>query len=45
VVLFKDGRKLDVDGRAAGEVLNWLSSDEDLWRKQLAAWAADNAGQ
>lgn len=45
VVLMKDGRKLDVDGRGAGEVLGWISSDEDLWRRQLAAWAADNAGQ
>ena len=45
VVLMKDGRKLDIDGRGASDVLGWISSDEELWRKQLAAWAADNAGQ
>ena len=44
IILLKDGRKLEVGGRDAGAVLGWLSSDEELWKKQLAAWAA-NAGQ
>ena len=41
VILLKDGRSLSVDGREAGAVLGWISSDEELWKRQLAAWAAN----
>jgi len=41
LMLLKDGRKLSVDGRDAGAVVGWLSSDEELWKRQLAAWAAN----
>src|SRR5580658_4467783 len=38
-ILFKDGKKLSLgsaadDGRSA--VLDWVASDEELWRRQLA---------
>jgi uncharacterized protein DUF6152 len=41
LMLLRDGRKLSVDGRDAGAVVGWLSSDEELWKRQLAAWAAN----
>ena len=41
LIMLKDGRKLNIDGRDSEAVLGWLSSDEELWRKQLAAWAAN----
>jgi len=37
----RDGRTLNVGSRDAGAVLGWLSSDEVLWKRQLAAWAAN----
>ena len=42
-ILLRDGRKLAVGGQEAGAVLGWLASDEELWKRQLAAWAANNA--
>jgi hypothetical protein len=44
VMVLKDGRELDLHGGDAGAVVGWLSSDETLWKRQLAAWA-DNASQ
>jgi hypothetical protein len=44
VMVLKDGRTLNVGNRDAGAVLGWISSDEELWKRQLAAWAA-NTGQ
>lgn len=41
MILLKDGRKLSANGRDAGAVVGWLSSDEELWKRQLAAWAAN----
>jgi hypothetical protein len=43
VMLLKDGRKLAVGGGDTGTVLGWISSDEELWKRQLAAWAANDA--
>ena len=43
MILLKDGRKLSVGGGEAAAVLGWISSDEDLWKRQLAAWAANAA--
>jgi Family of unknown function (DUF6152) len=43
VMLLKDGRKLSVNGGDPGTVLGWISSDEELWKRQLAAWAANTA--
>jgi Family of unknown function (DUF6152) len=40
---FKDGRKLALgsSGEQGGEaLLNWIASDEELWRRQLAALEA-----
>ena len=42
-IMLKDGRKLAVGGQDANALLGWISSDEDLWKKQLAAWAANSA--
>jgi hypothetical protein len=44
VMVLKDGRELDLHGSDVGAVVGWLSSDETLWKRQLAAWAA-NASQ
>ena len=44
VMLLKDGRKLSVGGGDTGTVLGWISSDEELWKRQLAAWS-ENAAQ
>ncbi len=41
VMVMRDGRTLNVGSRDAGAVLGWLSSDEELWKRQLAAWAAN----
>ena len=41
VMVMKDGRTLSVGSRDAGAVLGWLSSDEELWKRQLAVWAAN----
>ena len=41
-IMLKDGRKLAVGGQDANALLGWISSDEDLWKKQLAAWAANS---
>jgi hypothetical protein len=43
VMLLRDGRKLSVGNGDAGTVLGWISSDEELWKRQLAAWAANAA--
>ena len=43
VMLLKNGQKLEVGERDAGAVVGWLSADEELWKKQLAAWAANTA--
>jgi|SRR5579871_3622103 len=43
VMLLKDGHRLDVSGSDAGAVVGWLSADEELWKRQLAAWAANTA--
>jgi len=43
VMVLKDGRELDLRGSDAGAVVGWLSSDETLWKRQLAAWAANAA--
>ena len=40
-IMLRDGRTLSVGGRDAGAVLGWISSDEELWKRQLAAWAAN----
>jgi hypothetical protein len=40
-ILMKDGHKVAVGGQDANAVLGWLSSDEELWKRQLAAWAAN----
>lgn len=40
-IMLKDGRQLSVGGRDAGAVVGWLSSDEELWKRQLAVWAAN----
>ena len=42
-ILLRDGRTLAVGGQDAGAVLGWLASDEELWKRQLAAWAANSA--
>jgi hypothetical protein len=42
VIMLKDGRKMALGGGAA-PLLDWVSSDEDLWVRQLALWA-QNAG-
>jgi len=42
-ILLKDGRKLAVGGQDANALVGWLASDEELWKKQLAAWAANSA--
>ena len=44
VMVLRDGRELSLHGSDAGAVVGWLSSDETLWKRQLAAWAA-NASQ
>ena len=39
-ILLKSGEKLSLGssrGEAGGAVLDWVSSDEELWRRQLAA--------
>jgi len=41
VMVLQDGRTLNVGSRDAGAVVGWLSSDEELWKRQLAAWAAN----
>jgi hypothetical protein len=43
IMLLRDGRKVSVGGGDAGAVLGWISSDEELWKRQLAAWAANTA--
>jgi hypothetical protein len=43
MMLLRDGRKLAVGGGDTGAVLGWISSDEELWKRQLAAWAANAA--
>ena len=46
-IIFKSGKKLSLgserteSGRAA--VLEWISSDEELWRRQIAALKLDNS--
>ncbi|HEV3331044.1 MAG TPA: DUF6152 family protein [Bryobacteraceae bacterium] len=40
-IMLRDGRTLSVGSRDAGAVLGWISSDEELWKRQLAAWAAN----
>lgn len=42
-IMLKDGRKLSVGGQDANALLGWIASDEELWKKQLAAWAANSA--
>lgn len=38
-ILFKDGKSLSfgTQGKAA-PVFDWISADEELWKRQLAAW-------
>jgi hypothetical protein len=43
IMLLRDGRKVSVGSGDAGAVLGWISSDEELWKRQLAAWAANAA--
>ena len=38
-ILMRDGSKLSFGSREGGAVLDWVSSDEELWRRQLAAAA------
>jgi hypothetical protein len=41
-ILLKDGRKLALgsrEGAGAAPLLDWVSSDEQLWVRQLALWA------
>jgi hypothetical protein len=41
-ILLKDGRKLALgsrEGSGAAPLLDWVSSDEQLWVRQLALWA------
>ncbi|HLI84440.1 MAG TPA: DUF6152 family protein [Bryobacteraceae bacterium] len=40
IMVLRDGRELNLQG-GSGAVLGWLSSDEALWKRQLAAWAAN----
>ena len=40
-IMLQDGRTLSVGGHEANAVLGWISSDEELWKKQLAVWAAN----
>ncbi len=44
-ILFKDGKKLSLGSSAdAGQsaVLDWVASDEELWRRQLALLRGDD---
>jgi hypothetical protein len=44
-IMFSDGKKLSLGSAADGgksAVLDWVSSDEDLWRRQLAILRGDN---
>jgi hypothetical protein len=44
-IMFADGKKLSLgSGADAGKsaVLDWVSSDEDLWRRQLALLRGEN---
>jgi hypothetical protein len=44
-IMFADGKKLSLgSGADAGKsaVLDWVSSDEDLWKRQLAILRGDN---
>ena len=43
VIVLRDGRELNLQSSDAGAVVGWLSSDETLWKRQLAAWAANAA--
>jgi hypothetical protein len=45
VILLTDGRRLSVGGSDAEAVVGWIASDQELWKRQLAAWAAASAGQ
>ena len=46
-IIFKDGKKLSLgsEGQPAGQatVLEWISSDEDLWRRQILELKANNS--
>jgi hypothetical protein len=43
-IVLKDGRKLSLGSSSgAAPLLDWVSSDEELWVRQLALWA-QNAG-
>ena len=41
-MLFKDGRKFSLNGDASS-VLDWISTDEELWKRQIKI-LQDNAG-
>lgn len=45
-IVLKDGRKLSLGSSSgAAPLLDWVSSDEELWVRQLALWAQNtNAG-
>jgi len=46
-IIFKDGKKLSLgsEGHESGQatVLEWISSDEDLWRRQILELKANNS--
>src|SRR2546429_3858663 len=46
-IIFKDGKKLSLgsEGHSSGQatVLEWISSDEDLWRRQILELKANNS--
>ena len=47
-IIFKSGRKIALGGEHSGvshqeAVLEWISSDEDLWKRQIEALKLDNS--
>lgn len=46
-IIFKSGKKLSLGSGGSDSnrdaVLEWISSDEDLWRRQIAALKLDNS--
>jgi hypothetical protein len=47
-IIFKSGKKLSLGSEHAGvshqdAVLEWISSDEDLWKRQIAALKLDHS--
>jgi hypothetical protein len=46
-IIFKDGKRLSLgsEGHGSGKaaVLEWISSDEDIWRRQIVELKANNS--